>query len=100
MVKHIILWTLKDGFTPSEKEKIKKGIKENLEGLRGKIEGLNEIKVITDGLSSSTTEVMLDSSFANEQALKCYSKHPEHVKVADTYVRPYTATRACMDFEI
>ena len=28
-----------------------------------------------------------------------YAKHPEHVKVADTYVRPYTTERAALDYE-
>ena len=32
--------------------------------------------------------------------LKGYSKHPEHVAVADSKVRPFTASRACLDFEI
>ena len=48
----------------SEKESVKAGIKEGLEGLKG------------------------------------YSKHPEHVAVADSKVRPYTASRACLDFEV
>ena len=39
MVKHIILWQLKDEFSNEEKEKIKCGIKEGLEGLQGKIPG-------------------------------------------------------------
>jgi hypothetical protein len=43
---------------------------------------------------------MLDSTFENEETLKGYSKHPEHVAVADSKVRPYTASRACLDFEI
>ncbi|MDY5117108.1 Dabb family protein [Treponema succinifaciens] len=34
------------------------------------------------------------------EALKEYSKHPEHVAVADSKVRPFTASRACLDFEI
>ena len=34
------------------------------------------------------------------EALKGYSKHPEHVAVADSKVRPFTASRACLDFEI
>ena len=29
-----------------------------------------------------------------------YAVHPEHVAVADTYVRPFTAVRICMDYEI
>lgn len=27
-------------------------------------------------------------------------KHPEHVAVADSKVRPYTASRVCLDFEV
>ena len=43
---------------------------------------------------------MLDSTFENADALKNYSKHPEHVAVADAKVRPFTVSRACLDFEI
>lgn len=100
MVKHIILWNLKDEFSREEKEKIKLGIKEGLEGLKGKIPGLLEIKVYTNGLATSTADVMLDSSFESEEALKNYSVHPEHVAVADGKVRPYTKTRSCLDFEV
>lgn len=100
MVKHVILWTLKDEFSAEEKERIKAGIKEGLESLAGKIPGLVEIHVNTHGLESSTADLMLDSLFENEQALKDYSKHPEHVAVADGKVRPFTAVRACLDYEV
>lgn len=99
MVKHIILWTLKE-YSEKEKAEIKKGIKEGLEGLKGKIDGLVDIKVYTEGLPSSNADLMLDSTFINEEALKGYAVHPEHVYVADTFVRPFTATRSCLDFEI
>ncbi len=100
MVKHIILWTLKE-MSDAEKAVVKKGIKEGLEGLKGKIPGLLDIKVVTEGrLESSTTDLMLDSSFESFEALKGYSKHPEHVAVADLKVRPFTASRACLDFEV
>ena len=96
MVKHIILWKLKEENNTAE---IKNGIKENLEGLLGKIDGLIEIKVQTECLESSNVDVMLYSVFETEEALKNYAVHPEHVKVADTFVRPYTAIRSCIDFE-
>ncbi len=98
MVKHIILWTLKNEYSDSEKKEIKANIKNGLEGLKGKIDGLLEIKVYTEGLSSSNADLMLDSSFESEEALKGYAVHPEHVNVADTFVRPFTATRSCLDF--
>jgi len=100
MVKHIILWQLKDEFSAEEKVEIKVGIKAGLEGLAGKIPGLLEIKVQTEGLASSNADVMLDSSFESEEALKGYAVHPKHVEVADTNVRPYTKTRMCLDFEV
>lgn len=100
MVKHIILWTLKE-MSQEEKAVVKAGIKEGLESLAGKIPGLLEIKVIADGrLESSTADLMLDSTFESFDALKAYSKHPEHVKVADEKVRPFTASRSCLDYEI
>jgi len=99
MVKHIILWTLKE-MSQEEKAVVKAGIKEGLESLAGKIPGLLEIKVIADGrLESSTADLMLDSTFESFDALKAYSKHPEHVKVADEKVRPFTASRSCLDYE-
>lgn len=100
MVKHVILWTLKEELSTSEKEEVKKGIKEGLEGLAGKIPGLLDIKVNIDGLSSSNADLMLDSTFENEEALKGYAVHPEHVAVADGKVRPYTAIRSCLDYEV
>ena len=100
MVKHVILWQLKDELSAEEKNDVKKGIKEGLEGLAGKIPGLLEIKVQIDGLASSNADVMLDSSFTDEEALKGYAVHPDHVAVADGKVRPFTKTRACLDYEV
>ena len=100
MVKHIIFWTLKDEYTEAQKAEIRAGIKEGLEGLKGQIPGMTDISVRTEYLPSSTVDVMLDTTFENAEALAAYAKHPKHVAVADTKVRPYTANRACMDFEV
>lgn len=99
MVKHVILWQLKDELSEEEKAAVKKGIKEGLEGLAGKIPGLLAIKVQTEGLPSSNADLMLDSSFTDEEALGQYAVHPDHVAVADGKVRPYTKNRVCLDFE-
>ena len=99
MVKHIILWQLRDELSTEEKAKIKKEIKTGLEALVGKIPGLLAVNVQIDGLASSNADLMLDSSFEDESALKLYATHPEHVAVADGKVRPYTKTRVCLDFE-
>ncbi|MBQ6825084.1 MAG: Dabb family protein [Clostridia bacterium] len=96
MVKHIILWNLKKEFNTDE---IKNDMKQALEGLVGKIEGLLTLNVEINPFSTSNTDVMLYSEFENEQALKNYAVHPKHVEVADTKVRPYTKVRTVFDFE-
>lgn len=96
MVKHIILWNLKEDFN---NDSIKQDMKQSLEGLVGKIDGLLSLKVEFNPLATSNADVMLYSEFENEQALKFYATHPEHVKVADTKVRPFTKTRTVFDFE-
>ena len=100
MVKHIILWQLKDSLSDTEKAEIRKGIKEGLESLQGIVPGLVDIHVQTEFLASSNADVMLDSTFIDEDALKGYAIHPAHVKVADEKVRPYTQVRVCMDYDI
>lgn len=100
MVKHVILWQLKDELTKEQIGEVKAGIKSGLEGLKGEIPGLIDITVVTEGLASSNSDVMLDSTFESEEALKGYATHPKHVAVADGKVRPYTASRVCMDYEV
>ena len=96
MVKHIILWKLKDEV--ADKTAVKRGIKEGLEGLKGQIPGLADITVRIEGLESSNADAMLDTTFENEAALKGYAVHPAHVAVADAKVRPFTQTRLCLDY--
>jgi hypothetical protein len=101
MVKHIILWTLNPELTEEQKLSVKAGIKAGLEGLVGKVPGLIDVKVHTEGrLSSSNADVMLDSTLESEEALRGYAKHPEHVAVANSKVRPFTVQRSCLDFEV
>ena len=100
MVKHIILWQLKPELSAAEKADVKAGIKAGLEGLAGQIPGLVDIHVQTEGLPSSNADVMLDSTFTDEAAIKGYAVHPAHVAVADGKVRPFTANRVCLDYEV
>lgn len=100
MVKHIILWQLKDELSDEEKKNVMAGIKEGLEGLKGVVPGLLEIHVQTEKLESSNADVMLDSTLESEEALKGYAVHPAHVNVADTKVRPFTKSRVCIDYEL
>lgn len=97
MVKHIIIWDFKEGFSDEENRSNAVKIKEGLEGLKGRIEGLVDIKVSIDLLDSSNGNMVLYSTFENEEALNGYQVHPEHLKVA-YFVRAVTQNRKCADF--
>ncbi len=95
MVKHIILWTLKEEFNTQQ---IKREMKVALEGLIGVVPGLLTMKIEIEPLATSNADVMLYSELESEEALQGYAVHPAHVKVADTKVRPFTKTRTVIDF--
>ena len=99
MVKHIILWQLKDELSAAEKAEIKANIKTGLEGLAARSSSVLVVQVNINGLPSSNADLMLDTTFTDAAALKGYSTHPAHVAVANGKVRPYTKTRVCLDFE-
>ena len=101
MVKHIILWQLKDEFSAEQKAEIRAGIKAGLEGLQGRIPGLTDIHVNVDGLlPTSNADAMLDCTLESFDDLKNYAVHPLHVAVADSKVRPVTKNRVCIEYEV
>ncbi len=100
MVRHVILWQLKDEFSEADKAAVKAGIKEGLEGLVGVVPGLLELKVHTEPLPTANADLMLDSTLESAEALKGYAVHPAHVAVADGKVRPNVKTRIVMDCEV
>jgi hypothetical protein len=101
MVKHIILWKLRNDLCAAEKQEKAQAIKQGLEGLLGKVPGLTAIHVQIDGrLESSNADIMLDCTLESPEALKAYAVHPAHVAVANGVVRPNTELRTCLDYEI
>lgn len=99
MIKHIILWKFKSDIANADIPEIKQNARAALEGLNNKIDGLNELRVVTDSLPSSNADMMLISVFESTESLSAYQKNPLHNAAADKYVRPYTEQRLCLDFE-
>ena len=65
----------------------------------GKVPGLLTVDFVEAPLASSTHDMALVTTLEKAEDVAVYAKHPEHVKVADTYVRPYTTERAALDYE-
>ena len=101
MVKHIILWKLRSELSKEQKKEVALTIKAGLEGLKGQVPGLLDIRVQATGqLPSSNADIMLDSTLESPEALQNYAVHPAHVAVANGIVRPNTELRTCLDFEV
>lgn len=97
MIKHIIIWKLKEEID----DKIKRSfeIKESLEGLVGKIDGLIKMEINFNKLDSSSGDLLMLSEFENVEALKRYQKSKLHLDVANGLVRPSVIQRLSFDYE-
>ena len=50
-------------------------------------------------MEGSTVDVLLETVFENEAALKVYAGHPDHVAVGIEKIKPFMAERICYDYE-
>lgn len=98
MVRHIILWQLKDALSPDEKQTVLANMKRELEALVGVVPGLCELTVHIEGLATSNADAMLESTLTDAEALAGYAVHPAHMAAANNFVRPFTKARLCLDF--
>jgi len=79
MVKHIVMWRLKQEAHGNSAEHNARLIKEKLEALFGQIPGLLAIEVGLDfSRTDSSADVVLLSEFTDKAALEAYQCHPEH----------------------
>ena len=98
MVNHIVMWNFKPEIKEEEKESLKRVMSKQLNALVGKVPGLLSVQFVSNPLASSTHEIALVTTLEKAEDIAVYATHPEHVKVADLYVRPYVTNRACLDY--
>ncbi len=99
MIKHIVMWTIKESHNGKTKNQIALELKTKLMALKPII---SEIKNFEVGINSlfegKNFDVVLISEFESDQALLNYAQHPEHLKVVD-FVKEIATGRAAVDFE-
>lgn len=99
MIKHIVLWRLKESAHGNTKLENARLIKEKLEGLRGRIPGLLAIEVGIDTTATpNSSDIVLYSEFASQEALNAYQVHPEH-KAIVPFVAEAQSERRMVDYE-
>jgi hypothetical protein len=100
MVKHIVMFKLKEFASPDEKRANMEAVKNALEALAGKIDVLRFIRVDFNINPLETWDVILSAEFASLEDLQTYTNHPEHVDVAKNLIAPVKVDRACIDYEV
>lgn len=98
MIKHIVMWQLKDEAHGNDKATNAKLIKEKLEDLAGKVEGLSKIEVGIDILGGGNFDVVLYSEVKDREALDFYQNHPLHQAVLP-FIREAVQARHAVDYE-
>ena len=100
MIKHIVMWRLKETANGNDKATNARFIKEKLESLRGRIPGLLTLEVGIDySAVESSSDLVLYSEFESRAALDAYQEHPAH-KAVMPFVLEARAERRQVDFEI
>ena len=79
MIKHIVMWRLRESDSRAVDAET---IKSLLEGLAGKIPGLLKIEVGVNFIEdANASDVVLYSEFVDRAALEAYQSHPLHLAV-------------------
>ena len=94
MVKHIVLWKIRDD---DQKQKNIDHMVDILTSLVGKIEGLVSMEMGYNFNEGSEYDVALYATFKNTAALKYYQKHPEHLKCKE-FVHSVAVGRTAADY--
>ncbi|OEU68621.1 MAG: stress responsive protein [Desulfovibrio sp. S3730MH75] len=100
MIKHIVMWTLKDEAAGGTGAENGLKMKEILENLSGKIEGLKHIEVGVEVFEAAPDcSVILYSEFETKQDLDFYQNHPLHQECV-SFVKQVAASRSVVDYVI
>ena len=98
MIKHLVMWKLKDSAEGVGKEQNAHKMKAALEALKHTIPQIKHIEVGVNCIPSDAAyDIALYAEFTNEQDLAVYQKHPEHLKAAE-FVIKVSASRAVVDY--
>ena len=96
-LKHIVMWNFPKELSPDQNKNNAYRIKSEREALAGVIDCLLEICVAFPIKQSSDFDIVLESVFESEDALKAYQLHPEHVKVG-SFIKQVLCDRKCIDY--
>ncbi len=100
MIKHIVMWKLKDHAEGADRAANAAKMKTLLEGCANIVPGILkfEVALAQDGLEA-TYDVVLYSEFADIAALGNYAEHPAHQAIKP-FIGAVRDARQCMDYAV
>jgi hypothetical protein len=100
MIKHIVMWQLKEQAEGGDKAGNLARMKQMLESCAGLVPGMLKFEVAVAAPElEATYDIVLYSEFASRQALDDYQDHPDHVAIKP-FIGAVRQARQCMDYEI
>lgn len=99
MVKHIVIWKLKNEHNRMNKAELAQEMKSQLLALKNQIPQIKDIKVGINSIHfEKNSDLVLESDFNSFEDLATYSTHPEHMKVVE-FAKQIVIDRAAVDYE-
>mgnify|MGYP001270420956 CR=1 FL=1 len=100
MIRHIVMFRMKESYSETEKLLHANEIKEKLDALPSKIPVIRQYEVGIDVMRSERSfDVVLTGDFDSLDDLQIYSKHPEHLDVVKI-IQQHRDKIAVVDYEI
>ena len=100
MLKHIVMWKLKDHAEGADRATNARKMKELLDACAGIVPGLLKLEVgLAEPGLEATYDVILYSEFTDQAALDAYLVHPQH-KALKPFFAAVRDERQCMDYTV
>ena len=97
MVKHIVMFKLKETLSTEEKQEVGNKFKAAIEALPAQIDVIRHVFVGLNINEAEAWDICLESEFDTLEDVKFYSAHPAHVAAAGL-LKDAKADRACVDY--
>jgi heme-degrading monooxygenase HmoA len=100
MLKHIVMWKLKEHAEGADRAANAREMKRRLDECANIVPGIHkfEVTLAQPGLEA-TYDVVLYSEFENKAALEAYARHPTHQALVP-FIGAIRDARQCMDYEV
>ena len=100
MIKHIVMWKLKDHAEGNDRAANALEMKRRLDECANIVPGMLKFEVtLAQPELEATYDVVLYSEFESREALAAYARHPTHQALVP-FIGAIREGRQCMDYEI